>query len=298
LHPRPIFILGHWRCGTTFLHHLLALDDRHKAPTAWECFAPHISLLLGHWFPRWFLRVVPRKRYMDGLPFAWGDPQEDEFALCNLGLPSPYGIIAYPNGRQTIQEFRAEIERADAHASLWRRGFKRFLQQVSYRRPGRLILKSPTHTCRVSHLLEMFPDALFVHIVREPEKVFRSTEKMWRELTAGQSIQRPAESDLSQFVIDTFNYVHARLDRDTPNIPDRHWMVIRYEDLRQNPLEQIQAIYERFELGEFQRVVPKLQAYLDAHSDVRLNSYQGLTTEERRRLSTEWGWYVQRYNYA
>src|SRR5262249_33511021 len=42
---RPIFILGHWRSGTTLLHELLALDDRLLSPTTFQCFNPQRFLL-------------------------------------------------------------------------------------------------------------------------------------------------------------------------------------------------------------------------------------------------------------
>ena len=41
-----------------------------------------------------------------------------------------------------------------------------------YGRP--LVLKSPPHTARIRLLLEMFPEARFVHIHRHPYQVFRS----------------------------------------------------------------------------------------------------------------------------
>src|SRR6516225_881278 len=37
----PIFIGGHWRAGTTLLHELLVLDERHPGPTNYECLVPH-----------------------------------------------------------------------------------------------------------------------------------------------------------------------------------------------------------------------------------------------------------------
>src|SRR5687768_14204774 len=36
----PVFIIGHWRSGTTLLHELLVLDKRHNFPTTYQCFAP------------------------------------------------------------------------------------------------------------------------------------------------------------------------------------------------------------------------------------------------------------------
>ena len=36
------------------------------------------------------------------------------------------------------------------------------------RSPKRIVLKSPAHTARVRVLLELFPKARFVHIIRDP----------------------------------------------------------------------------------------------------------------------------------
>ena len=41
----PLFIIGHWRSGTTWLHELLALDDRFTYPTTYVCFNPNRFLL-------------------------------------------------------------------------------------------------------------------------------------------------------------------------------------------------------------------------------------------------------------
>src|SRR4249920_1804084 len=49
----PIFVIGHWRTGTTLLHELLALDPRLRSPTNYECLVPHHFLLTGRWLKRW-----------------------------------------------------------------------------------------------------------------------------------------------------------------------------------------------------------------------------------------------------
>ena len=42
---QPIFVLGHWRGGTTLLHELLVLDERFTYPTSFACFAPNHFLI-------------------------------------------------------------------------------------------------------------------------------------------------------------------------------------------------------------------------------------------------------------
>jgi hypothetical protein len=41
----PLFIVGHWRSGTTLLHELLIRDERHTYATTCQCFAPEHFLL-------------------------------------------------------------------------------------------------------------------------------------------------------------------------------------------------------------------------------------------------------------
>src|SRR4029077_5609932 len=83
-----IFIIGHWRTGTTLLYELLTLDQRFIAPTPMECFAPAVCLGFGRVL-RWLSFMLPANRPMDNMPVGWDRPQEDEFALMNLGLGSP-----------------------------------------------------------------------------------------------------------------------------------------------------------------------------------------------------------------
>ena len=45
----PIFVIGHWRSGTTLLHELLVLDGRHTYSDTYTCFTPQHFLVSG-WF--------------------------------------------------------------------------------------------------------------------------------------------------------------------------------------------------------------------------------------------------------
>src|SRR5262249_40574101 len=162
-----------WRTGTTLLHELLALDEHHACPTTYQCLAPHHFLMTAGWLPRllWFL--VPALRPMDNMAAGWGRPQEDEFALCLMGQPSPYLTTAFPTRPPQDPEALAREGMAPRALASWKRTFLPLLRQVVLQSPGkRLVLKSPPHSCRIKVLLELFPDARFVHIVRDPHVVF------------------------------------------------------------------------------------------------------------------------------
>ena len=128
---------------------------------------------------------------MDRMKAGFDRPQEDEFALCMLGLPSPYATIAFPNHPAANPEY-LDLETVPPTAlERWKQGFLWFLKCLTYKQGKRLILKSPPHTARIKVLREMFPDAIFLHIVRDPYVVFPSTVNLWRSLYLTHGLQIP-----------------------------------------------------------------------------------------------------------
>ena len=95
----PVFIVGHWRSGTTLLHELLHLDSRFATPTTYQCMAAHHTLVTDWWLTPYVGWVIPKQRPMDNMAAGWHRPQEDEFALLSLGAPTPYQRMAFPNDR-------------------------------------------------------------------------------------------------------------------------------------------------------------------------------------------------------
>ncbi|NIP86637.1 MAG: sulfotransferase, partial [Planctomycetales bacterium] len=261
-HP-PLFVLGHWRAGTTFLHELLVLDPRHTCPTTYDCFSPHDFLSTGRFISRWFAFVMPRHRPMDHVLAGWDRPQEDEFALLNMGLPSIYETLAFPaHGAQHL-DYLDFAGLSPAERQRWKESWLAFLRRVNFRDPRRLVLKSPPHLGRIETLLELFPDAQFVHIHRDPYEVFASSLRLWRALCQTQSLQVPPEEGWEEFVLVVFERLYAAFERQRAAIPAGHLCEVRYEDLVADPLGALAQIYHQLGLGGLDPLRPAVQQHLD-----------------------------------
>ena len=119
----PIFVIGHWRSGTTLLHELLVLDPRHTFPDTYACFSPNHFLVSGWWMKPCLKILLPARRPMDNMVAGWDHPQEDEFALCNMGVPSPYLTNVFPNRPPQYQEY---LDMRGVPAPTWLVGNGRF----------------------------------------------------------------------------------------------------------------------------------------------------------------------------
>jgi hypothetical protein len=297
INPPPIFIIGHWRTGTTLLHELFMLDDRHTCPTYYQCFDTNNFLLTEWLFKRLFFFFMPARRPMDNMKAGWDRPQEDEFALCMLGMPSPYLSIAFPNRPAMDQEY-LDLEGVSPQAlRTWKTTLYRFLQALTFNRPGRLVLKSPTHSCRIKVLLQLFPEARFVHVVRNPYDVFPSTVHLWKSLAEKHGLQVPTGAGLEEYVFNTFTQLYGTLEKTRTLVAPSRFCELKYEDLARDPIREMRKIYEDLELGGFSELLPRLRQYLADNHDYQTNRYAELTPEKEAEVTRRWGHVIRRYGY-
>jgi omega-hydroxy-beta-dihydromenaquinone-9 sulfotransferase len=292
----PIFVIGHWRSGTTLLHELLVLDERHTYSNTFDCFCPNHFLLTAPLFRPMLAGLLPKQRPMDNMAMGWDCPQEDEFALCNMGVRSPYTTIAFSNNPPQNQEFYELAEITQRQRARWKNGLMWFLKCLTVRTPRRIVLKSPPHTFRIRVLLEMFPKARFIHIIRNPFVIFPSTINLWKRLYRNDGLQVPTYDGLEEHVFQTFQRMYEVFERDRGLIPAGQFCEVRYEDLVANPISHMERVYQELNLGGFDKVLPEMQAYFAQKADYKTNRYQ-LPPELAGEISRRWASFFERYGY-
>ncbi len=289
VHPAPIFILGHWRSGTTLLHELFACDRQLGCPSTYACFSPHHFLLTRRWAPRLLSWTLPSRRPMDNMAVGFERPQEDEFALCLLGQPSPLEHVAFPNrhgpGDIDLDVARLPPERQRS----WQAVFHRFLQRLSVvHGEVPLVLKSPPHMMRIRLILELFPEARFIFISRDPYELFPSTLHLWRTMYAHHSLQRPTWAGLQERILTTYEIMHDRFEKDSALIAPQRLHRVRFEDLVEAPLSVMSTAYDKLGLGEFEQARANMENYLANVKDYQGNRLR-VTERERAIISDRWG---------
>ncbi len=295
----PLFILGHWRSGTTLLHEMLVSDPQFVSPSTYQCFAPSHFILTEKLVSRFGNFLLPKTRPMDNMEAGWHLPQEDEFALMNLGVPTPYLKIAFPKTQPPELEYLSLSGLSDAQRSLWREKFMWFLKAISFHQPGkRMVLKSPPHTGRIRELSQWFPDSKFIHLTRDPRSLFSSTMRLWRSLYAVQAFQpQPSEDELSSYVAECLTQMYAHFEESRKQIDPSRIVDVRYEDLVAEPIATLRSLYEHLDLGDFGTVEPHLQQRLQNHDAYRTNDHQ-LDPDLERMILNNWTQYATRYGYG
>ncbi len=258
----PVFILGHFRSGTTHLHNLLAQDPRLTYPTLYQTLYPRTFLTTEAVIPHLGGFLLLRKRPHDDVVLNFDVPNEDEIALCvDTGL-SPYLGWVFPGPAVVYDRFWSFATATGDERSRWQGSLLRFLKKLTLKHDRPIVLKSPPHTARIGLLLDLFPSARFVHIRRDPYQVFRSTRHMYATTMRYWQLQRSMCAGLDDRIIAVYRALYDAFFDQRPLIPEGQFCEIGYEELVRDPTGQVEFVYDALRLPGFDTVRPRIEDYL------------------------------------
>ncbi|MDD6262548.1 MAG: sulfotransferase [Clostridiales bacterium] len=297
----PVFIIGHWRSGTTYLQNILSRDPQFAWCDPVSTTTLSISQLLRKPLTKFESKVLKTARPMDNMIYRIDLPIEDTFGLATI---SPYSIIhmiAFPiYYRQYLPgAFVADLS-PKALAS-WKRSYTYLINKLTWFYGGKqLMLKSPDNTAHIRQLLELYPDSSFVNIHRDPYTTVMSTIHMFKRQMDILRLSRLPDGDIDVILEDTIIYIFGRMYRELfelePELPENRIISIAYEDLTRDPYTCLSDIYSRLELSGYEEALPRFREYIDAQKGYVKNTFT-LNPRLREKINRELGFYFEHYGY-
>jgi hypothetical protein len=234
---KPIFIVGCGRSGTTLLYELLA--GHHDL--AWfsnytNKFVnqPWLSRINSFYKHNWALKNL---RNNGIVPFVRPD---EGYNLWNLFHPL--------NGTGDPPLFASDV--SDANIDLMK---KNIVAHIKNTNCDRFMNKNTRNTRRSQYLLNIFPDAYFIHVIRDGRAVTNSflNVPFWKTLRLWyredyKSPNELVDSEINEVLLAAklwTSEVKRMLD-DSKKIPKQQYMEIRYENLTSEPHQVVQKICE------------------------------------------------------
>ena len=202
-----------------------------------------------------------------------------------------------PGGRSTTTGTSPSEGVPEEEVAEWKAALLLFYKKLSWKYGRPLVLKSPPHMCRIGLLLEMFPDARFVHIYRHPYAVFRSTKRQSLLSLRATLLQEARSLDVDAWIIRRYRTMYDAFFEERDLIPDGQFHEIRFEDLERDPVAQMRGLYEGLGIPGFQAFRPSLENYVSANSGYRKNEYQELPASLRAEISQAWRRSFDEWNY-
>ncbi len=296
--PPPLFILGHWRSGTTHLVNILGHGAFAYVPPV-AVGMPSEMLTLGRMLRPLLERALPESRFIDQVAVTPTSPQEDEIAIANLSAISFYHGIYFPAAFDRFVNrglFFDGATRADI--AEWTEAFTLFVRKISWAAGGRpALVKNPVYTGRAALLKSLFPRAKFVHIHRDPFDLFLSMRNFWARLFEALALQPFDHVDIDEVVLAIYERMMAAFEAQTQGWAAPDFVEVAYADLDARPMETVEQIYATLELPGFAAAAPKFAAYLETVRSYEKNRFRG-DAEAVARVAERWARWISKWGYA
>lgn len=286
----PVFVIGHWRSGTTHLHYLLAQDEQFVFLENFQAFAFRIAFI-----SKFFLRPVlnffmPKERLQDNIKLDAHSPAEEEQPFTTLTEKSGLHIFFFPKNISYFDKYNLFKGISPAEKSAWGKKYVRLLKEIALfqGKEKRLLLKNPHNTGRVRELLELFPNARFIFIHRNPYDVFQSTVHLYNKMVKTQFLQEFSDEEIEERVLYCYETTLAKYLGERRLIPQGQLFEISYDDLSKTPMEIMEEAYQHLSLQGFEKAKPAMEAYLDSTKDYKRNKFKPLSAEQKEKIDRRW----------
>jgi len=291
---KPVFILGHWRSGTTHLHNLMCEDPATGFVSTYQTVFP--NYLASKWIFGTFMKyLMPEKRPSDNMKLSLEFPQEEEFGFLNTNPHSIYNLFYFPGKYQEYYDQAVHGEGlSGSELEKVRFDYKTLLAKAQITSGKKqLILKNPINTARINFLKELYPDARYIHIRRNPYTVFLSSKKFFISLLPTLWFQDVEEEEIVDMILNLYSNLYT----DYFSVAEDFKVVeLDFDDLEREPLHTLKNLYKDLGLNGFELAKPYFEIYLKSQKDYIKNSYL-ITQEEVSKINEKWGNLIEKWGY-
>jgi hypothetical protein len=293
----PVYILGHWRSGTTLLHNMLCSFKDTAYPTTYQTVFPNNLFFFQGFIKRIMQYYLPDRRLVDRVRMHVDFPQEEDFALGSEAGFSIYYWFYFPKDRQwfadhyfTLSSNRNMLNKPCDQAYL------RFIKRCMLNTGGtQYIAKNPPSMARIPFLLRLFPESRFVYIERDPYEVLESTFLFFKGFLKTLQLQDIDDQELWDFIYSNYCFLQNKYQEEKYLISPDRMKEIKYEQLIRDPQKIFKELHRSL-FQDLQTDEAKLSAILDNHQKHTFKNYR-FSNSYIERVNSELGDLIERSGY-
>ena len=295
----PIFIIGHWRSGTTHLHYLMYKDEKFITLEAFQAFFYRIAFISKGFIRPLLDRLMPLKRPQDNVEINAYAPTEEEHPLTNITEKSGMQSFFFPKNWRYFNRYNLFENISQKKIDSWLNTYNKMLLQIEWfnKKNKQLLLKNPHNTARISELIKKYPSAKFIYIHRNPYDVYQSMMHLYNKTIKSQFLQEVSDEEIKSKIIECYKKTLKYYIERREQIPKDQLIELSYDSLSNEPLEAIKKIYKKLSIKGIEKLEPKIIDYLNSLGNYKRNKFNNLSSKELQKINEKWDFSFKEWKY-
>jgi len=222
-------------------------------------------------------KVLKGNRPMDQVKLGMDEPQEDEYALFRMSTHSPLEDLIFPKDKAYfLKPYSDFIPKNEEDLQEWKNALMLFYKKIMIAGGDnkKLLMKNPFHSMRIPLLKELFPQARFIVIDRNPEVLIPSTIRMWDIVGRQNAMNRQWKTPEFVEVVKFYKRLREKMKEDLTDIPISRKISIQFDRLEAEPVSVVKRIYEHFQLPYNNNFDQSLRGFIQSNRGYKKNTYQ------------------------
>lgn len=295
---QPIFIIGHWRSGTTHLHYVFHKDKQFGTLSNYQTFSATTALLSMRVIKFILSPLMPKERTQDNIKMTVDKPGEEEQPLSVMSTRTGIHSWIFPNNSSYFTKYNLFQDISKEEKKAWQKDYLYILKNISFaNKEKQLLLKNPHNTSRIKELLELFPNAKFIFIHRNPYDVFISMLHLFSKVIETQFLQYLTIQERKEYIIYFYKVIMSKYLAERDLIPEGNLFEIGFDEFTGNEMKWTKKMYEKLNIDGFEDAKPRIQFYLDSVKSYKKNKFRKLSPEIKEKIQKEWGFAFKEWNY-
>ena len=302
IQQHPLFILGYYRSGTSYLHQCLVQDDRFGYHTNFQMVLPEVMLSTEKALLPVFEAACRLFKITDSVhrvPLSFRFPGEEDATMTTFLNPkgAQWGYFLPQMMKDQFSKYVLFENISSTEMEAWKQSFVFLLKKISLANDQKqLVLKSPPNTARLKLLLSLFPNAKFIFIHRNPYDVYASNKRFWEVVQKQYALKSTRSVDVPSLILDTYSRIMQRYLQEKAAVPSNQITELAYDDFVQSPVESLRTAYAQLNQDDFGYCENKLRMFTGKQKHfIQLN--HALPAEERKLVSEKLEPVIRHWNY-
>lgn len=294
----PVFILGHWRSGTTFVHNVLSCDKHFGYNTTYQTVFPHLMMFGQAFFKKNMSWLMPSHRPTDNMELAVDLPQEEEFAMTNAMPYTYYNMWYLPKyWMEYAEKYLLFNDISEAELARFEEEFMKVIKIALWNTNGTQFLsKNPPHTGRVKELVKMFPNAKFIYLMRNPYTVFESTRSFFSNTIKPLKLEDISEEKIVENILEVYVKLYDKYQAEKDCIPAGNLIEVKFEDFEADALAKTEEIYRTLDIPGWEEAKAAIEQYVNSKKGYKKNKY-AYKPETVKLVNDNWSKAIEDWGY-